>query len=481
MGVFDKLFGRGPAAPEDVRKRLFDAVAAGDRRGLAHLVELHRELVKARFGEWKKVPVEFREAALLNWYGNGLIAVAETMAALGDPSLFESLRGTPSGNPLDRLGARLGEARKLAESLHYDAVWPLVEDVLIETGKLGGTGADYLRAVAFGLLGGARFHSGETARAAEPLETALALCERNGDAEGIQAYLAGLYDVRRYEGEGVAAADLADRLAAALAKSDERSSRRWGTRARIARAGEPLNRVVAAVGDDVKEIDELTDFGTARVQFRFERNRISLRPSVVHTGEACRLASQGQQEASLAEFARASAADRFDPAPHYHKGMALLELGRHAEAADSYHVTDELAPGWFYTRGYARLAEDLALGKTTVETFGAIRGLEDGGLEPREKLTRADEALGREATVPWLHLLRARALHALGRDREAQEACRRGLALEGDGCVRTRILVELAVLLPPGNERRELLDRASSDPEGNLVAAASAQLVNRAS
>ena len=58
---------------------------------------------------------------------------------------------------------------------------------------------------------------------------------------------------------------------------------RWRTRARIVRAGEPLNRVVAVTNGATVEVDEVRPVGDFQVQFVFERNRITLRPAVVHT------------------------------------------------------------------------------------------------------------------------------------------------------------------------------------------------------
>src|SRR4051812_45339195 len=119
MGFWDALFGERKRAvvaavgdPLELRARLFEAAARGDRDELARLTAAHEAMVLAHFPHWKTVPEEVRgDPAALQVYGNGLITVAQQFAsARGRPELMALLIGPVEDNPL------LGWERALREA-----------------------------------------------------------------------------------------------------------------------------------------------------------------------------------------------------------------------------------------------------------------------------------------------------------------------------------------------------------------------------
>jgi tetratricopeptide (TPR) repeat protein len=238
------------------------------------------------------------------------------------------------------------------------------------------------------------------------------------------------------------------------------------------RAGEPLCRVVADVDGERRELSDLAG-AQGRVRFVFKRNRIALRRCTDAVEKGVQAAERGQLEAALACFVRAAAADAFDPWPRYHAGMVQLELRRYADASASFRATEALAPGWYHCRSNLWLAERLEAGALDHETFMTVRTLSDGGRPPAEAVVLATTALERgELGVLLLHL--GDALRALGRDPEAEDAYRRGLAVAEEPDIRTRLLVALGAMVAAANPR--LLHEAI-EVDGNLVAAAMAKMI----
>ena len=80
--------------PDQLRRQLFDAAAAGDEEELCSLCQAHEKEIFQQGMIWSKVPPEIRSSPmLLKWYGNGLKAIAKFCAdRLGKPELMDQLR-----------------------------------------------------------------------------------------------------------------------------------------------------------------------------------------------------------------------------------------------------------------------------------------------------------------------------------------------------------------------------------------------------
>jgi tetratricopeptide (TPR) repeat protein len=464
----------------DLRARLFAAVETGAIVELEELCRKHRSEIVDAFPAWQRVPEEMRTDQLhLQRYATGLIAVARVFAErLGDTSLIERL-GSGDANPLAKWDAALQAASEDMEHLRYADAGRRLEHVLDETNGLRGTGADRLRPITLGFLGECMFQQGNADAALPFYELALDAVRAIGDASGIAAYLDSLYEVNRYLGRGEAAARYANELATLMAmagRDDE--ARRLQKRGALAKAGEPKNRVIATLDDGAAlELDEVTTFG-GRIRFSFQRDRIALRRASALVEEGERLGAQGELDAALAKFREASALDPQFAHARYQEGFTLCVLRRYDEAIEAYRTTERLAPGWFHCRADLWIAQQLAAGKIDHETFEALRELEDGPAEPDAKLALADKTIERAAHVPGLHLERGRQLARLGRPADAMAALRDGLARDPDPDIRTRLLVQLAILTDGKAERTQLFEEAVR-VEGNLVAAATARLALR--
>jgi tetratricopeptide (TPR) repeat protein len=485
MGLFDSLFGkRDPVInnPDELREHLFRAAVARDLGKLDRLCRAHRDTILATFPQWQRVPEAVRaDQAAVQRYAEGLIGVAQFFdERLQTPDLIRLLMGAPESNPLVGWQDRLRQARRLMEDARYAEARALLSDLLIDTRNLQGSGADTYLPLTLGQLGECLFQEGQAEKALGPLGQALALCEAHADSEGVIAHLGNLYEAHRYLGQPEPAAARAEQLAAALeAQGRTAEAARYRRQAQIVRAGEPLNRVVAVVDGRRYELDELTDVRDVRVQFVFERNRITLRPAVMWTEQGEQLAGEGKFEEALTAFRAAAAADPFDPHARYQQGFTLLQLERYAEAVASYEATEELAPGWFHCRADLWLARQLAEGAVDRDTFLALYVLEEGPLPPEEKVRLAEECLGRYPDLAPLYLELGRQLARLGSPAEVVAAYRRGLACADEPDVRTRLLVELGVSLSDPPERTALL-RQAQELRGNLVAAATATLALKA-
>ena len=459
---------------------LFAAVESGDLPQLEDLCRMHRSAILEAFASWQMVPEALRaDSSQLQRYATGLITIARVFAErLGDDQLMLRL-GAGDANPLAKWDAELQAASEEMEQLRYADAGRRLEHLLDETNALRGTGADQLRPITLGFLGECMFQEGNADAALPFYELALEAVRAIGDASGIAAYLDSLYEVNRYLGRGEAAARYAAELATLLAMSGrDADARRMQHRAALAKAGEPKNRGIATLEDGTTlELDEVEAFG-GRIRFSFQRDRISLRraSALVEAGE--KLGAAGQLEEALGKFRAAVQLDPQFAHARYQEGFTLCVLRRYEEAVEAYRVTEALAPGWFHCRADLWVAQQLAAGKLDHETFEALRELEDGPGEPDAKLALADRTIAKAPHVPGLYLERGRQLARLGRPDDARASLREGLARDPDPDIRTRLLVQLAILTDDAIERTRLFEEAVR-VDGNLVAAATARLALR--
>ena len=191
------------------------------------------------------------------------------------------------------------------------------------------------------------------------------------------------------------------------------------------------------------------------------------------------LGGQGRHAEAHAAFREAARLDPYDPHPRYLSGLALLHLGRPAEAVAEYEVTERLGPGWFNCRADLWLARELARDALDRELFRVLYFLEDAPAQAEEKVRTAEAALRRAPRLAPLHLFHGRGLGALGDAAAAATAYRDGLACATEPDVRSRLLVALSAASRSERERAAVLAEAASMPGGNLIAAAMATVALR--
>lgn len=191
MSFFD-LFKSKPA-PKDLRTALFDAVARRDSQELQALCEQHQDEIRSTFPTWRTVPEPLRaDPPKLQWYGQGLVAVAQLFEQAGDRSLVALLMGNQGQNPLMALQRDLGKAQALLDDGLPAQAARLLETALEGAAGLRGSGIDHYLPRLFGMLGVARFHAGESPGAVEATRKARDLCSATGDKEGVSIYSGNL-------------------------------------------------------------------------------------------------------------------------------------------------------------------------------------------------------------------------------------------------------------------------------------------------
>jgi tetratricopeptide (TPR) repeat protein len=484
MGLFDKIFVRKSASlssSEELRDSLVESALSANEKRLDELLASHRRQIEGQCLGWTHAPEAIRnDKAAITRYADGILAVAAALAKRGQPALLNELKaGGPEGNPLIRWEGAMKRARSLMGEGDYGQALQLLEDQLIDSRQLVGTGPERYRAITLGMISQCRFHGGDVEAASAPAQAALEACEKAGDLQGIHAYLETAMQIRRYLGQADEAADLAERLAEVSDRMGRRAeSQLLIRRASVIRAGEPLCRILIVIDGHRYEVDDAPRAVNNRIAFEFERNRLSLGRSnaLVRKGEQA--GSDGRPADALLLFQQAAPLDPYNPEPHYQAAVALMDLGRASDAVEELRVTEELAPGWFQCRSDLWLAEQVALGNLRTEVFTALRALSDGPGTPEQKGSLAGSAVAKGVALAPLHLLHGAALAASGRPVEAEAACRRGLSVAREPDVRTRLLVQLAQVLPAGDERTLLLKDARA-LRGNLVASATASYLLR--
>jgi len=485
MNAWDRLFRRKPqkiADPKQLLGMLIDAHSAGNQKLLSQLCNENQDGIANNFETWRIVPEYVRaDEAATRRYVETLIAVAQIFAkGLNRPELLASLKGDEAGHPQLKWETALSQAPQLMDNLLYREAAKSMEELIEELRSWTGPARDYYLAVAYGHLARCHFQTGRAPKAVPAATTALQLCEQSGDTEGILTYTNGLYEINRYLGQGEQAANFAELRAEKLEREGRhQEAAEYRRKAQLARSGEPLNRIVVLVGDEQFELEEAPKLDDGKLQFAFVRNRLSLHPCEVLTGKGKRLGGAGKFEDGLAAFGEAAQADVYDPDPHYQAGLTLIYLQRYAEAAESYAAAEALAPGWFHCRQELWLAHQLADGAVDYETFLALRNLdEDKEMDDEAKLYLSERELGRNNHVPALYLHYGHSLLANDRKREALLAYRQGLSCCNEPQVRTRLLVDLALVSDTPTEARSCLEEAVTT-KGDLMSAAAAYLMLR--
>jgi tetratricopeptide (TPR) repeat protein len=472
----------GVHGSDGIREALIEAVSSGDHHLLAQLCAKHQVTIRRDFTTWTRVPVELRaDPAAVQRYANGLIGLAQFFATqLGDPALLNAIVGPQESNPIVLWQRALGQAHELMGQSRYGDARQVLAAALANASGVQGTAVDSLLPLTQGKLGECCFQLGDAAEALEPTAIALRLCQEQGDQDGIVAYLGNLFEIHRYLGQAEPAAASAERYAEVLmAAGQARAAAAWRQHAQLVRAGEPLNRVAVMVGGDEYELDDLPAVRDQQVQFIFKRNRRTLEPSSLRTGEGERLGSQGRHDEAYASFKEAARLDPFNPHPRYLSGLTLLHMGRYAEAVAEYEATERLAPGWFNCRADLWAARELERGAIDHNLFQMLYVLEDAPAPPQEKVRLAEGALRLAPRLAPLHLFHGKNLEQLGATSAAEAAYRNGLDCATEPDIRTRLLVALGIASPSAPQRAELLVEAAATIGGNLVASAMATIALR--
>jgi tetratricopeptide (TPR) repeat protein len=471
---------------EQLRNALFSAVTSGDRERMASLCESGRAVILENFADWRSVPEEIRadEKAGLA-YVEGLIQVARWFSEqLKDETLMQSFLEGPEDNPITQWQLKLAQVEDLWEEHDYAGATKLLESTIAEHEARHGAGQDSFLAMSLGRLGESLFQLGRPADAIAPTQRALEMALESDDDKEVLASLGSLYELHRYLGNGAEAASHAEQIAERLDGGDQAEEASLArSKAKTAREGEPLLRVVALIADREVEIDDVESVPQGSMQFAFVRNRIMLESANGELERGRELGAEGDLEGALAAFDRACELDGYAPDPVYERAFTLAQLERYAEAIASYDRVEELAPGWFNSRSDRWLVAELAASRLEHPVLLACMTLEDGPQSSQDKAQLAEAMLGSGLDFPLLRLLLGNCLFQLGKHDEAREQYAKALEGDPEAHVKTRLHTRLG--LPTGSfpgDRGHLEEAIATN--GSLIAAAQAkialQLMNNA-
>lgn len=379
-------------------------------------------------------------------------------------------------NPLGPLEQWYGQLERRTARLEYDA--------LVEEGRALVPMFDELDAATYGQaksllharLGDLLMHSGNVREAIPEYEASLELACEAEFVEGQMLQLKNLMEAYGYLGDEktVAVADELKELVGRLGGHPHAINQRLSELT----AEEPMCRILCINDAKVQEIDQVTSISDGQYEFRYHRNHRPIYKVQVLTEQAKDLASAGDIEAAIDRFDEASDVDPLDPEPVYQLGLCLLEAGRYDEAAEAFAETEYLAPGWFGCRSDHWLASAMSEGRFSDQEFKVLRTLEDGGLDPQRRIELATRAAEATPDLAPLHLAIGN-LHRQEGNRDAAEAAyRTGLQVAEEPDVESRLLCGLGSVLPIGSDERTAVLSKATNPQGNLVAAASAKLMS---
>jgi tetratricopeptide (TPR) repeat protein len=462
-----------PLSPAEIRDRLIEAAASGNRRRLLAACRQYKAQVAANVDLMCKAPEGMKtDEVSLNNYIQCLGAVAECLAReCGAPDLWNRLCGTPESNPQLRWEALFAELPRRAERLEHSALIGEAREFIAEAQHLQGRAARQNEAFLQGRLSELLFHSGNAAGSIEPWLAALRLCRELNDVEGQRIYLNNLLEAHRYLGQVEDGIRYGEEAAALAAKHglDCDATRRQVRRMRL---GEPLCRVVFTDDGKEFELEELVPKPEVRYQFSFRRNRLSLQMATALVRQGNELASSGKPADALDKYQAAMEVDPHDPDPVYQAGMCLMEMGLYARAREAYDEVDRLAPGWFRCRFDRWLAERLEAGDASDDEFRLVRLLEDGGLPPDQARPVALKAVADYPHFAPFYLFLGDIHRDSGDTDGAVAAYRTGLELASEPDLESRLLCALAGILPVDSPEREQLVERAAGLEGSLVAKA---------
>lgn len=451
--------------PKDLRSLVFQAVSGPRPAAIAFCRERQAEIWK-EWPAWAQHLMSLQgRPAEAKGYTQSLQAVARIFYEdLGDPRLMRLFGDVPEDHGVAVLFQRHSYARSLIQELKLEQALGALLGVL-EDAQGEGPERFRLRAFVFGDLGQAHFFRGEFEDAEQFVKTAWKMCRAMRDLEGMENHQEGLFELLRYQDRREEARELALEQASFLQSLElSEPAAAWQRRAQTV-VGEPLLRVQAHFQDQCFELDQLPPRQDGSLKVAFQRNRVTLFPAQASTKLGRALAEKGQLAQAREQFEKAELADRHDPESRMLMGLVAMDEGDYAQAVAKWEECEKLAPGYFHVRSDLWFARQLAGGQLSAEHWQIWRELEDGCLEPLQKLE-----LARKLILAGGHYHRGNALHHLGRTSEARSAFETALAEVPEPHLKTRVLLALGGL--DGN--RGILQQAV-ETNGCLVSAAMAR------
>ena len=163
-----------------------------DSARLTALCDREREAIRAAFPQWYDRPADDPDPSRRDKEVQALVQVAQVFANGGDLSLLQHVMGGASPVELGEWHAAMTAAIEMGRGGRPSEAARTLEALVTTYAHLPGATASNLRARTWGQAGTAWSEAGDQQRAREATTSALELCARDRDSEGVAVYTANL-------------------------------------------------------------------------------------------------------------------------------------------------------------------------------------------------------------------------------------------------------------------------------------------------
>jgi len=284
-------------------------------------------------------------------------------------------------------------------------------------------------------------------------------------------------EIYRYRADIENAAEVSRQIADHLAKQQgkETLSKAFLKNADAILSKEPLNRVVILIDGQRVELEDLPEHQpnlTGKIEFRFCRNRPTLKGSAFRVDKAKEMVINRNFTDALELFKEARNIDPLNPIATYEEGFTHLFLKDYEAGLKCFELTNTLAPGWANVNFALWLTKQLIEEKIDHQTFQLIKVTEDFRVDPKKKADLCEHFFQQSPlTAPRavLHLHFGQALQLLNEHERALASFKSGLEQDCvDSDTRTRLLFAAASAAPTIDAKNQLLDKAIQE-NGNML------------
>jgi len=417
--------------PDKLRDEIIRLHGAKKLDQIVNLCNEHHQIIKANFKVWAKVPDNVRASPeKLQPYANTLILIADMFRQIGDGSLMSILQGDEANNPVTQWQGKISKAISLAEAGNLEEAKAALLLIAPELEKSVGNAGHSLLPIVYGHIGLFCFHLRDIDGAIQNTQTALALCQSNGDSEGVAAYTNTLREIM---------------------------------------AGARTDSVMYAASNGQQTYDITNVTESAKFEGRDPRFIPEAAKEFHEQGRS--FGAQGKLELALDSFKKAREAAPHWPYPVYDMAHTFLLLGRLKEALELYKQVDTLEPHGFFTTKTAIWSLELeSAGKVPVGTYLSYLMLED--IQDRQaRRIKAGEIWDK---CPGFTPAFKEYILGISDTRKKLEMIEQALQMDLDIETRGVLLLNKASTLG-GEEGMQILTQLENDSEGTLFTRASAK------
>lgn len=482
MGLLD-FFKKGtttkPATTvnaEELKNQIFECIYANTLVEFENLCHENEQEIIRLFPGWRRPPEEVQaDKDAMRKYSYCLMVLASYFQRqLNNGELMTMLTGIDDSENSRKWQEKLGYCRALMQQeLKFDEAIPLLEECLEMSGNLSGACVDKFLPLTQGFLGECYFHKNQPAKASGHVEEALQYSNMQGDWEATVAYSSNLFEIHRYMGDNLKAAEYAEAIAdKAFDRGELITASNWRHHARAARAGEPLYRISLKIGEELFELDEIPKVHEERVEFMFVRNRMELVLCSQKCHEARDHAQKGEYDKALEILEEAAGCDNYSPLPYYLSGEIKLAGRRYADSIKDFEKVEELCPGFETSRSDLWLARQLNNNSMQHDACMAVFEAGNDAVPVEQRIKLCQDLIAKYPKFAEAYWRTGKMFVESQKPEEALDHFQRGLAVVEDEDLRSRFLRDVAVLTKDETEKRKLLESAITVPNGNLLAKA---------